>query len=295
MTDTVLSSHVTLSRINQLDVLRIQNNQASATVALQGAHLIEYTPADGDNLLFVSKAETFEQNKAIRGGIPICWPWFGPHTQNTAAPAHGFVREALWDYEVIEDQAERTDIRFTFLTKGTEVGFEYKAKAELLISIGKTLVMSLTTMNLDNKPFSVSQALHSYFNCEDITKVKLHGLTGACYFDKISEQNAYVPTEFQFDREIDWVVRDQGEPIALTGLGQAPFQLNRLGSGSVIVWNPWIEKAKTLSHFLADEYQSMFCVETANASEDARLIKANDKHALVMELNPGPSHEIRKP
>jgi glucose-6-phosphate 1-epimerase len=285
MTDTFLSTHVTLSQINELEVLRISNSQASATVAIQGAQIIEYTPVGRENLLFVSAAENFKKDEAIRGGIPICWPWFGPHSTEENAPAHGFVRTAPWHYEIITDTADRTDIRFWLDTEGEQVGFPHKARVELLVSMGETLVVSLTTENQSDAPFSVSQALHTYFNCKDINDVRVLGLTGACYQNKLSNENAYIPTDFRFNQEIDWVVQEAGNPVGLRGLGNHAIKMTRMGSRSLILWNPWIDKSKTLSHFNAEDYQRMFCVETANASEDRRMIKTNATHVLMMEIS----------
>lgn len=287
MTDQFLSTHITMSTLNELQVLRIHNSRASATIALQGAHLIEYTPHQGDNLLFVSDAETYQQGQAIRGGVPICWPWFGPHRSDPDAPAHGFVRTREWNHEIVTDTEERTDIRFVQITEGLDQGFPYKARVELLISIGQTLVMSLSTENLDQEPFLVSQALHSYFRCDDIADVRLHGLTGACYNDKVSGANAYIPSQFEFNRETDWVVQDSGQPIIISEDGKPRMKLTRIGSRSVVIWNPWQEKASQLSHFFEPEYRKMFCVETANALEDSRLVKPGRSHVLVMELIPG--------
>jgi glucose-6-phosphate 1-epimerase len=265
-------------------VLRVQNNNASASIALQGAHLFEFTPSGRDNLLFVSNAETFETGQPIRGGIPICWPWFGPHTQVPSAPAHGFVRDKIWEFEVVSDSAQRTELKLWLETNGTEFGFERKARVELLVSIGSTLVASLTTTNLDEQPIHLSQALHTYFKCDNLEDVRLHGLAGACYQDKLTGENKYIPTQFRFNQEVDWIVQEPGEPLGISGLGSNSIKMTRFGSRSLVLWNPWIEKSKTLSHFLPEDYKSMFCVETANVSEDSRLVKPKQTHVLVMEL-----------
>lgn len=290
MTDQFISTHITLSELNELPVLRIHNEQANATIALQGAHLIEYRPEGADNLLFVSEAETYEQGQPIRGGVPICWPWFGPHRDEPTAPAHGFVRNREWSHEIVADLPERTDLRFFLITDGTDPGFPFKARVELLVSIGATLVMSLSTENLDEQPFLISQALHSYFRCGNIDDVRLHGLAGACYHDKVTGKNAYIPSELVFNRETDWVVQEPGEPIGLSEQGKLRFKLTRIGSRSIILWNPWSDKARTLSHFNEPEFRQMLCIETANASEDSRLIKPRQSHVMVMEVAGGETH-----
>lgn len=284
MSEKVLSSHIILSQINEIPVLRIQNSKASATISLQGAQLIEYTPLNGENLLFVSEGEPFILGKAIRGGIPICWPWFGPHPTEQTAPAHGLVRDKQWDYEIAVDTPQRTEIIFKTKSDPQNDFFPHAARAELMISIGDSVVLSLTTHNDGPVPLQVSQALHTYFACPTIADVQLQGLQGEPYFNQVTRSNAHFPSNFTFDQETDWVVQDKGQPIVLAGL-KTPIKINRLGSHSVVVWNPWIEKSKTLSHFRQDDYQRMFCVEASNALEDTRLVKPAQAHTLILELS----------
>jgi glucose-6-phosphate 1-epimerase len=284
MTEQFLSEHISQSALNELPVLRITNDRASATISLQGAQVLEYTPVNGDNLLFTAQGEPFKQGQAIRGGIPICWPWFGKHPTLADAPMHGLARELAWQYRVVADTDTRTDLLFWLDCDGQHPAFPYQARAELLVSIGSSLVVSLTTLNLGSEPFQLSQALHTYFACRDHRQVRITGLAERPYLDKLTGNSGHFPYAFSFDREIDWVVSDLGQPLLLRGLGQKAIQMTRLGSRSVVVWNPASEKSQTLSHFLPDEYQRMFCVEASNALEDCRLINSHSSHVLVMEL-----------
>lgn len=284
MNSTVLSQYVNLEHYKSLRCLRIQNDSACATLFLQGAHLTEYTPTGSTNLLFVSEQESYSENIAIRGGIPICWPWFGPHASDSSAPAHGLVRTSEWQFEIVKESPNRTDIQLTIETRGDEPSFPYKARAELLISIGETLVMSLTTKNLGDDALPLSQAMHTYFACDDVEQVRLTGLTGRQVLNKLTNTSMSFPKDFSFNQEIDWVVLDDGQPVLLTGTGKRPIALTRLGSRSVVVWNPWQEKAKTLSNFHPSDYRKMFCIETTNAADDARVLKPKQGHSMVMEL-----------
>ena len=282
--DHQLSQHVALSTINELPVLKIQNQQASACIAIQGAHLIEYTPTNKANVLFVSNEEPYIKGKAIRGGIPICWPWFGAHETLSDVPAHGFVRDKDWQYEIVSDSLERTDIRFSFTTEGEQAGFAYPARCELLVSIGETLLMSLTTNNTGDKPFEISQALHSYFQCADIQDVRIKGLKNSQFLDQLSDSVYELKKSFKFEQEVDGIVLDRGQPVELKGLGQSTVTLIREGSNSLVLWNPWIEKSKRLSSFDALDYLRMVCVEVTNTSEDSRLVKPGKSHTLFMEI-----------
>ncbi|TCS40189.1 D-hexose-6-phosphate mutarotase [Reinekea marinisedimentorum] len=285
MTENIMSENVVLDTLNELPVLRIDNQYATATIAVQGAHLIEYTPLNQDNVIFVSQEENFAKGKAIRGGVPVCWPWFGPNTKEPDAPAHGLVRALDWEYEVVSDTAERTDIRFSYTTTGDQLGFAYKATCELLISIGETLVMSLTTTNNDDKPFEISQALHTYFSCANIDDVRIQGLEDARFLNRLEDKAYDLKGEFCFDQEVDGVVLDKGEPVKLVNLGKEAVTMTRRGSNSMVLWNPWIEKSKSLSNFNDLEYTKMFCVETTNTSEDSRLVKPGNSHVMCMEIS----------
>lgn len=285
MTDTLLSEHVVLGTLNELPVLRIDNQYATATIAIQGAHLIEFTPTNQANVIFVSQEEDFVKGKAIRGGVPVCWPWFGAHATEADAPAHGLVRAIDWDYEIVSDTAERTDIRFTCQTTGDDKGFQYKATCELLVSIGQTLVMSLNTTNNDDKPFEISQALHTYFSCLNIDDVRIQGLDGARFLNKLDNKVYDLKGEFLFDQEVDGIALDKGEPVKFINLGKEAVNMTRRGTNSMVLWNPWIDKSKRLANFNDLEYTKMFCVETTNASEDSRLVKPGNTHVMLMEIS----------
>ncbi len=285
MTETLITPNVLLSKVNELPVLRVQNQAACATIAIQGAHLFEYTPEGKANLIFISSEETFETSKPIRGGIPVCWPWFGPHKDIPSAPGHGFSRTEDWAYEVISDTDTRTDIKFTYSTSGDRETFPYRATVELLFSIGETLIASLTTTNTDDKPFSLNQALHTYFACENIDDVRVNGFGGQRFVDKLSTETFDLSEGFFFDKEVDGIVLDRGQPVSFTGLGHEDVHMTRKGSNSAVLWNPWIDKAKAIGDLADLDYKKMFCVETCNVLEDSRLIKPNASHALIMEIS----------
>jgi len=270
--------------------LSIENQAAHAELYTQGAHLTAYQPKDQPDLLWVSDAERYEAGRAIRGGIPICWPWFGDHPSEETAPAHGLARTHIWDWELLAENDNRTDLRLWLDTDGTDPGFPHQARAELLVSVGDSLILALTTQNLSNQPFQLSQALHSYFPITDLGKTAIAGLDGQFYHDKLTGQSATWPTGFRVDQEIDRIVLDRGEPLRLNRGDGHITRIKRQGSRSVVVWNPWVEKSKSLSNFNDDDYQQMLCLEAANAAEDARLLKAGHSHTLICEISSEQSH-----
>ncbi len=284
MSVSSVSAHVTLEQVNELAVLRIKNAAASASIAIQGAHIFEYCATGREPMLFVSSAEPFKKGSAIRGGIPVCWPWFGPHSFDKEAPAHGFVRNVDWEWEVVSDTEELTEIRFTQQSQGKSHHYPFQAKVELLARIGNTLEVSLTTTNLGKKPLPLSQALHTYFNCKEIENVRLHGFEGFTFVDSLTDERVVLGKEMLFDQEVDGVVLDQGQELRFAGLGQGDVTMARTGSRSVVVWNPWIAKSITLGSFNDDDYLRMFCVETTNTDADSRILPARGSHTMSMTL-----------
>lgn len=267
-----------------LDRLVIQNRQAQATLYLQGAHLTSYQPRQGTDLLWVSPAESYQPGQAIRGGIPVCWPWFGAHPERNNAPSHGLVRTAIWDWTLIHDEPERTELRLHHETDGSHPAFPYRARVELTVDIGTTLALRLTTHNRDTQPLPLSQALHSYFPVKDLDRLRLHGLAGHVYFDKVIGEQGHWPETFRVDREIDRIVNDSGEAIHISQAGKPNIRIDRHGSRSVVVWNPWIDKSRALSNFNDDDYRHMLCLESANVGSDARLLPPGASHSLGTEI-----------
>lgn len=270
--------------------LSIENQAARAELYTQGAHLTAYQPSGQPPLLWVSSAETYQPGRAIRGGIPICWPWFGDHPNEPNAPAHGLARTRVWDWQLLAESDRRTDLRLWLETDASDPGFPYQARAELLVSVGDSLILALTTHNLSHQPFQLSQALHSYLPISDLRKAAIAGLDGQFYHDKLTGQSATWPTGLRFEREVDRIVLDRGEPIRLNRGDGHITRIKRQGSRSIVVWNPWIDKSKTLSNFNANDYQQMLCLEAANAAEDARLLKAGHSHTLICEISSEQSH-----
>lgn len=286
-----MSSTVRETRLESgLVRLNIDNRAASAELYTQGAHLVRYQPSGQPDLLWVSDAEPYQPGRAIRGGIPICWPWFGDHPSDAQAPAHGLARTRVWDWELLSDSEDRTDLRLWLETDGSDPGFPLTAQVELLISIGDSLVLALTTHNQSKQPFQLSQALHSYFPVTDLSRAAIAGLDGHFYLDKLTGQSALWPSGFKIDQEIDRIVFDRGEPVRLNRGDGYITRIKRQGSRSLVVWNPWIDKSKTLSSFYAEDYQRMLCLEAANAGEDARLLKAGHSHTLICEISSEQSH-----
>jgi len=260
--------------------LTVRNQAATAVLYTQGAHVTSFVPQGGRDLLWVSDDEDYRASKAIRGGVPVCWPWFGAHPTDADAPAHGLVRNREWQWEILSDQSSRTQLKLTLDTGGDDPAFPYRARVEMIVDIGATLTQRLVTHNLDSRAFTVTEALHTYFPVTELAEVEVTGLDGSPYLDKLSGERSHWPQGFRFDREIDRIVLDNDRPIRLTDGPDRAILLERTGSRSLIVWNPWIDKSRRLSNFRDDDYTRMMCLETANVDHDGRTIEPGDQHEL---------------
>lgn len=261
--------------------LDVNHPLAQASLCLQGAHLVSYQASGSEPLLWVSEAESYQIGQAIRGGIPICWPWFGAHPSVPQASAHGFVRTTNWTLENVSSDAAAVVLRLTYLAH-SQPHWPFCAALCLVITVGATLRLELTTTNTGTDAFNLTQALHTYFDIRDIQQVSLAGIGTAAYDDSVLGE--YFPSaaeslgDLRFEREVDRIYYPT-ESLVLKA-GQRRIGITVQGSNSTVVWNPWVAKSARLSHFKPDDYLRMVCVEAANAGRDSIALKARASHTL---------------
>lgn len=288
--------HSTFCRLDQrgeLEAIKIEHPAFTATILLQGAQLIAYAPTGQTNWLWVSEHEPFRQGKSVRGGIPVCWPWFGSVDRNPEAVrrqvmtemAHGFVRTGIWTLTRIDEQVNAVSVTLSLETDpAVESLWKGRARANLtFVFTGHDLSVSLETHNLGEEPLSLTAALHSYFSTSDVEGVSLHGFEETEYVDTLHgwrrcRQSGAVRFRGETDR-----IYFVGRPLRLR-TPERTYVLTPSGSHSAVVWNPWIEKARRLSHFGEDEWRRMFCVETANALDDSITLAPGQSHRLGFRL-----------
>ena len=275
-----------------LPFIKVENEYASALISIYGAQVLSYKLKlkDGGNneLLFVSESAYFEEGKAIKGGIPICWPWFGRDPENLGRQMHGFARNMLWQ---LEDTSSTSAGDTKIVLSLTESKDSYKLwphdfKVILTITIGKSLHLSLQTVNTGKEAFTITQALHTYFSIADIQQVQLEGLDGVQYLDMVNGANK---TEVQMDgvtvnQEVDRIYTDAPNYATLIDTkSQREVTIKTSGSKTTVVWNPWIDISKSSGDLNDDAYQRFICVETANAAEDVVLVEPNESFKIEAE------------
>lgn len=258
---------------------------ASARVALNGAQLLGWQPAGEHEVIWVSPDSAPTPGKSIRGGTPVCWPWFGADTSGFGRPAHGFVRGVPWDVAWSRATAAESAIALRYrTTPETTALWPHDAEALLTVSLtADTLTLSLTTTNTGISPFSLTQALHTYFAVSDIAGARVDGLDGCGYIDAVGAWTRHRQQgAVTFAGEVDRIYFDPpGDIVIDDGAGGHRIHINASGSRSAVVWNPWIDKSARLGDMGADGYTRMLCVETANAADDAIALAPGAAHTLT--------------
>jgi D-hexose-6-phosphate mutarotase len=275
-----------------LERLVIDAAGGEAHVYLQGAHVTHFQPRGERPMLFLSKKSHFQggaPGKAIRGGIPICFPWFGAKADDVAAPGHGFARLLPWDLEGV-DRSERGEVRASLRLQPNDYTrrfFAHDFIATLAVTVGARLELELSVLNRGSDPVKIEEALHTYFAVGDARRIAIQGLEGAAYLDK-TEGFAPKPgaTEpIAIARETDRVY--PGARGAVTIVDPAwgrRILVEKGGSATTVVWNPWVEKARAMADFGDDEWIDMVCVETVNSGDGALTLGPGETHVMRATL-----------
>lgn len=246
----------------QLTCLEIENAHATARISLLGGQLLSFMPKhDGRERLFISGKAVMDGSKPVRGGVPVCWPWFGAHKANPAYPAHGFVRTRVWNFVRHEDHADYTCVVLE-APDTTHPGFDGSASVTLEVLIGRELTLKLHTRNTGTTSCRLTMALHTYFNVHDVRDCTLEGLYGT-YSDKTRDW-ALLPTPqpYRFTEETDRIHLLAAPELRIIEPACATT-VRSTGHDSIVVWNPWSSGVVNFADMGSDGWQKMLCVETA--------------------------------
>ncbi len=264
-----------------LPVVEIGTPLGGARVALQGAQVLTWQPAGQQPVVWVSKAAVYEIGKGVRGGVPVCWPWFGA---KAGSSAHGFVRTRQWQVRAASvDTAGEVALRLGISDDAsTRAIWDFAFDLELVVTVGTTLTMALITRNTGSVPFSITQALHSYFCVGDIAQTAVQGLDGCDYLDKVQDASQVRQTgAVLFSGETDRVYLNTAADCLIEDAAWGrTIRVAKTGSQSTVVWNPWAERQKAFADMADGEYKDMLCVETCNAGPDEVRLAAGQQHTL---------------
>ncbi|HSD67042.1 MAG TPA: D-hexose-6-phosphate mutarotase [Vicinamibacteria bacterium] len=272
-----------------LDRLVLHATEGEALVYLQGAHVAHFEPKGGRPVLWMSAASRFEAGKPLRGGVPVCFPWFGPKAGSPEAPLHGFARILPWAVGAVVRETDgglRAVLELT-AEAAARGGFPRELSLSLVLTVSRTLRMELTVRNVDSAPATYEEALHSYFAVSDVRQARIRGLEGVAYVDKTAAM-ARRPGEsgpIAIAAETDRVYPGATGTVTIEDPGwRRRIVVGKSGSATTVVWNPWVAKAKAMPDFGDEEWTGMVCVETANAMDDAVTLAPGASHVMTATL-----------
>lgn len=257
---------------------------AQGEMYLHGAHVTSWKPKGVEEVLFVSAKSRWEEGRAIRGGVPICFPWFADKANDPKAPAHGFARTTTWQLESIARSGDAVTVSmFTESNNDTKKWWPGDFHLKYRATFGSELTLALVVTNKGTTSFRFEEALHSYFQVGQIEKVRLQGLQDVDYVDK-TDQNRKKRQQgpIAIVSETDRVYLNTKGAAELEDEGlRRRIRVDKKYSLTTVVWNPWVEKARAMSDFGDDEWMRMACIETSNVSD------------FAVELAPGQEHRMQ--
>ena len=272
-----------------LPMIAIDNGNASALISVYAGQLLSYRPAAAEHdLMFLSKQAWFQDGKAIKGGIPICWPWFGHDPQHQGRPAHGFARTSQWYVISTSELADgATEVRLGIADDArTRAIWPQTFNLFLVITVGSRLTLQLTTLNAGDVPFSITQGFHSYFKIADIHRTQVHCLEGLDYIDKTAD-GAIVTQDgaVTVDAEVDRIYQGVKQDLVIDDAAAARrIRIHAINSSTSVVWNPWSDIARTMADLQDDDYLGFICVETLNTASEVITVPARGEVMIGVEI-----------
>ena len=277
---------VTFHLHDRLVVMRLENRHGVAELTPLGATLTSYVPQGGREVIWVSDTARFDGSRPVRGGIPVCWPWFGAHPTDPDQRAHGFARLLPWDIESVTEETESTRAVLRLEpSEETRQQWPHAFVLRLTVTLGPSLRVDLTAENLSPEPWTVSEALHTYLRVGESRDLPIDGLEGCRYWDKqaggrrgVQEQPLRLAPPFDrvyFAHPREAVIHD----------GDRRIRIEKAGSSSTVVWNPGPEGARAFDDMPDTAWRQMACVETANALDDAYTLEPDSHHTLTTILS----------
>jgi glucose-6-phosphate 1-epimerase len=257
---------------------------------LQGAQLTAWQPTGERPVLFTSPNSLFAPGRAIRGGIPIVFPWFGPDRHALGAPQHGFARTAPWQLDGVET-AGRESVTLTFSLGDGDVSSPFwpePFRAVYTVVFAQTLSLRLAVENRARHPIVFEEALHTYFTISDISGIAISGLAGATYIDKTDAARRKLQTAplITVTAETDSVYLNTLDQCAIEDRGwRRRVILKKDGAVSTVVWNPWTEKAAAMADLGDPAWRNMVCVETGNIADNEVQLAADGQHQMSTTIS----------
>ena len=269
----------------------VSSPRGEADVYLNGAHVTHFKPASSNGpVLFLSEESKFAAGKAIRGGVPICFPWFGPLEGHDTAPSHGFARTSEWTLLGTEKMSDDSVVvRLGLDGTGKESAvWPHAFRAVYTVMVGTELRLSLKIEHVRGEPFLYEAALHSYFAVADVKAVSVTGLASTEFIDKTSagKHRTEGIEPIRVSAETDRVYLETDAACEITDpLTRRVLRIEKKHSGATVVWNPWTDKAKALADLGDDEWRKFLCIESANIGPSAVILRPGESHEMSVTIS----------
>ena len=249
-----------------------------------GAHVLAWTPADQVPVLWVSPLVVFEPGVAVRGGIPVVFPWFGAGAGGARTPAHGFARTAQWERVAMVDdlvQTGRLEVRHRLTSQGIDSA---PFSADLVSEFTSDLLrVSLAVTNTGTSVFTYEEALHTYLAVSDVARISIDGLDGCPYADKVAGTEQVQAGAVRFAGETDRIYAHTGEVVVDDPEWSRRIGVSKDGSAHTVIWNPGATRGAALAD-VGTYWADFVCVEAANTGPAAVTVLPDETHILTQTL-----------
>ncbi|WP_407644456.1 D-hexose-6-phosphate mutarotase [Dongshaea marina] len=281
-----LTQYTQLKRNSEnLEFVVIDNPKATATISLFGGHLCHYQRHNEPAIIWMSQTAQFDGKRPIRGGIPICWPWFGPAPKRVGSDkqSHGFARNHNWQLDGVSEHPDGTLVHLSLCDNPlTRALWDQPFELQLDILVGDELKLILTSVNSGDTPLVYSGAMHSYFNISAPENASLKGL-GPRYYDSLTQSDGTQQGDFSFAGPVDRIYLEPETEVILKDRDRN-LKILSGNHDSIVVWNPWIEGAKAFTDMPDNGYQSMLCAETAITAAEGVTVSPGEEHCLSLTI-----------
>jgi len=278
---TVSAGHGGLPRV------LISSPHAAGEMYLHGGHVTSWTPTGARDAFYCSPNAVWHDGLAIRGGVPICFPWFGNNAANPAAPAHGFVRTKTWGLQSVEHVDDDVAVSvFTVSTDDTRKWWPFDFHLVCRATFGEQLKLELIVTNTGSAPFSFEEALHAYFAIGDVQAAAVRGLDGTRYIDKVDHFTEKTQSgDIRISSETDRIyVNTQHDLDLIDPALSRPATIRKQNSATTVVWNPWADKAAAMSDLGPGQWKKFLCVETANIGASSVHLGPGESHTMAARV-----------
>lgn len=268
-----------------LSALVIEHPRAKAKVSLYGGQVLSWQPHGEKEVFWLSKRSAFGQGKAIRGGIPLCWPWFGAHPNDDANKAgnHGFAREQLWQLENIDINAQGVEVRLVWQGEGMNDLWPFACQLKQSLFFGYSFKQSLQMTNLSTSDAYYSVALHSYFSVSSPKNIKIAALELASFNDKLTGQLCTAQTLKNGVGPVDRIYHSNSVMNIVDSGHQRTIKLKARNIKQWVFWNPGVELANAMVDIHASGEQEFVCLEAANTQR--QLLPAGQSATIEQEIS----------